>query len=69
MAFILHTGVRCLHYGYMRPEDRLRKYEWYRNMDSGADLEDGYRHIVIGDIFPADSRFRYAGPLKLEALQ
>lgn len=32
-------------------------------------LEDGYRHMVVGDIFPADSRFCHAGPLRLTPLE
>jgi hypothetical protein len=46
----------------------VRKYEWYRNIDGENPVEDGYRHMVVGDIFPAESRFRYGGPLQLEAL-
>lgn len=34
-------------------------------LPNGLRLEDGYRHMVIGDVFPADSRFLHAGPLKL----
>lgn len=97
--------VRLLHYGYMEPEERIRKYCWYNAKEwfpeaapekiekivqssiqrpkqwdpanpmgygdwetptpTGIRLEDGYRHMVIGDVFPADSRFLHAGPLKL----
>lgn len=28
-----------------------------------------YRHMVIGDVFPAESRFAHGGPLKIEDLQ
>jgi glycosyltransferase involved in cell wall biosynthesis len=59
--------VSLLHYGYMHREDRIRKYEWYNTVDPKNPFEDGYRHMVIGDIFPAESKFRHAGPLKLEA--
>lgn len=31
-------------------------------------LEDGYRHMLIGDYFPAESRFCHGGPLKLTPL-
>ncbi len=34
----------------------------------GLLIEDGYRHMLIGDHFPADSRFLHAGPLKLTPL-
>lgn len=54
-----------LHLGYMLPEDRIRKYHWYRQKDPIAKGEDGYRHMVIGDVFPADSKFLHGGPLKL----
>lgn len=57
-----------LHYGYMCREDRVRKWEWYCQRDPGNPVEDSYRHIVIGDVFPAESVFRHGGPLKLEAL-
>jgi len=57
-----------LHFGYMHREDRLRKFEWYNQQDPGNSAEDGYRHMVVGDMYPADSRFVHGGPLKLEAL-
>ena len=63
-----YAGVRLLHLGYMDRSDRLRKYDWYTKRDPGNQAEDGYRHMVVGDIFPADSVFRYGGPLKLEAI-
>lgn len=65
-------AVRCdaalLHYGYMLREDRIRKYAWYRSIDGGNLSEDGYKHIVIGDVFPADSRFRHGGPLHIQPI-
>jgi glycosyltransferase involved in cell wall biosynthesis len=64
-----HKAVRCsavlLHYGYMLRDDRIRKYRAYNSIDPGNEYEDCYRHIVIGDLFPADSRFRHAGPLEV----
>ena len=60
--------ARLLHYGYLRREDRIRKYHWYNQIDPGNPIEDGYRHMVIGDLFPAESRFRWAGPLELANL-
>jgi glycosyltransferase involved in cell wall biosynthesis len=62
------ADVALLHTGYMLREDRVRKYEWYRQMDPANRGEDEYRHVVIGDVFPAESRFRWAGPLELRAL-
>ena len=29
---------------------------------------DCYRHMVIGDLFPADSTFKHAGPLEFRLL-
>lgn len=55
-----------LHLGYMHREDRVRKFEWYNARDPRNAHEDEYRHVVIGDIFPASSRFKHAGPLQLE---
>jgi glycosyltransferase involved in cell wall biosynthesis len=62
------SDVRIFHLGYMLREDRIRKYEWYNSVDPNNRVEDGYKHMVIGDVFPADSAFRYGGPLRLEAL-
>jgi O-antigen biosynthesis protein len=61
-------AARILHLGYMLREDRIRKYEWYNRLDPNNATEDRYKHMVVGDLFPADSRFRWGGPLKLEAL-
>jgi glycosyltransferase involved in cell wall biosynthesis len=63
------SDVRLLHLGYLHREDRIRKFEWYNRIDPHNRNEDGYRHMVIGDIFPSDSRFRHGGPLQLELLQ
>lgn len=60
--------AKILHYGYMNREDRLKKYTFYNNADPNNPGEDQYRHMVIGDIFPADSKFMYGGPLKLQAI-
>ena len=62
------SQARLLHWGYIDRELRLKKYEFYRGLDPNNSAEDGYRHMVIGDLFPAESRFRHAGPLRLEAL-
>jgi glycosyltransferase involved in cell wall biosynthesis len=65
-----NCGVELLHWGYMNREDRIRKYYWYNSEDKQPvpAIEDGYKHMVVGDLFPADSRFRWAGPLELRAL-
>lgn len=63
-----YPDVSLLHYGYMDAADRVRKYEWYRTVDPNNDHEDGYRHIVIGDIFDPAVKTRHAGPLKLAPL-
>jgi glycosyltransferase involved in cell wall biosynthesis len=65
---IERAPVKILHYGYMHKEDRLRKMEWYNRIDPNNVNEDCYRHMVIGDMFPADSKFLHAGPLKLEPI-
>lgn len=66
----LRIPVRLLHYGYMHREDRLRKFDWYNRTDPGNTREDGYRHMVQGDLddVPADARLQYAGPLTLEPI-
>lgn len=60
--------ARLLHYGYLHKEDRIRKYKWYREHDPQSKGEGEYQHIVIGDLFPASSRFLHGGPLKLAPL-
>lgn len=57
-----------LHFGYLHREDRERKYSFYNQKDPDNGLEDRYRHVVIGDLFPAESSFTHAGPLRLEPL-
>ena len=57
-----------LHFGYMNREDRIRKYRWYQEHDPANVQEDFYRHVVIGDLFRADSCFRHGGPLELRPL-
>ncbi len=61
-------SIPLLHTGYMNRQDRERKFAWYNGNDPANPYEDGYRHMVIGDLFPASSRFTHAGPLKLEPL-
>lgn len=62
-------NVRLVHWGYMDRETRIRKWNWYRSIDPDSTktghIEDGYNHMVIGDLFPADSVFKWAGPLQL----
>ncbi len=64
---ITNCAASLIHYGYMHAEDRRRKYEWYNSADKQPipTGEDGYRHMVIGDVFPADMKTRWGGPLKL----
>jgi glycosyltransferase involved in cell wall biosynthesis len=61
------STVRIKHYGYLHLADRVAKYEFYNRVDPGNPLEDGYRHIVQGDIpsVPAWMQLRHAGPLML----
>lgn len=65
LGSITPIPARLLHYGYLHREDRVRKYEFYNRVDPLNVIEDGYRHMVIGDIFPAESSFLHAGPLEL----
>jgi len=71
-ARLLHSirpiPVRLLHYGYLYREDRVRKWHFYNEVDPHNSFEDEYRHMVIGDLFPADSSFKWAGPLQLQPL-
>ena len=63
-----YVETPLLHLGYMHKEDRVRKFAWYRECDPGNEAEDEYRHIVIGDLYAADSRFKWGGPLELRSL-
>ena len=58
--------VRIIHLGYLHREDRIKKYNFYNSMTPVPKYEDGYRHICVGDLFPASSRFLHAGPLELK---
>jgi len=60
--------VRLLHYGYLHKEDRVRKFHWYNSIDPDNDFEDRYRHMVVGDLFPSESVFKWAGPLRVRPL-
>jgi glycosyltransferase involved in cell wall biosynthesis len=62
------VAADLLHLGYMDKADRVRKYEWYNQRDPHNQYEDRYRHMVIGDLFPADARFVHGGPLKIFTL-
>lgn len=57
------SRARLKHWGYAFAEDRIRKFHWYNAKDPNNAVEDGYRHMVIGDLFPAASKFVHAGPL------
>lgn len=71
VKWVESCNVKLLHYGYLHKEDRLRKYAWYNAEDKQPlpPLEDGYRHMVIGDLLPAEAMTRWAGPLQLAPLQ
>ena len=65
------SDAPLLHLGYMSREDRLRKYAWYNQHDPNNEIEDGYRHIVQGDVpeVPADVRLVHAGPLCVVSME
>jgi glycosyltransferase involved in cell wall biosynthesis len=62
--------ARLLHWGYYDRELRMKKYEFYTRVDPGNVAEDGYRHVVQGDIpeVPAEMKLKWAGPLELRPL-
>lgn len=68
---VQRSDVRLLHYGYMLQSDRIRKFKWYTAADKEPipRAEDGYRHMVVGDLFPATAKFSHGGPLELQALE
>lgn len=61
-------GAALLHLGYLHRADRVRKYAWYNAQDPFNPTEDYYRHMVVGDCFPADARFVHGGPLEVRPL-
>jgi glycosyltransferase involved in cell wall biosynthesis len=61
--------IRLLHLGYLYKEDRIKKYYWYNEQKPVPLNENNYYHMVVGDLFPADSVFVHAGPLELKPLQ
>lgn len=65
-----HMNVFLLHWGYLHREDRVRKYEWYNRLDPTNEVEDHYRHMVLGDLpeLPAHLSLKHAGPLQLRKL-
>lgn len=71
------SGLSCielpapiLHYGYMLREDRIRKFRYYNRLDPHNPFEDGYKHMVLGDLpeYPASMVTKWAGPLELAPL-
>lgn len=82
-AYLVMQTVKCdaslLHLGYMRREDRIRKWKYYNSIDPTNRVEGykpeypergSYPHIVQGDIpeVPANIRIMHAGPLQLREL-
>ena len=61
-------GARLLHLGYLHGADRIRKYHWYNSVDGGNKVEDGYRHMGLGDLFPESARFKGGGPIAFAEL-
>lgn len=64
----VNLPARLLHYGYIDREDRIRKFKFYNRTDPNNFIEDFYRHMVIGDLYPAESQFAHGGPLTIEPL-
>ena len=70
LAKSIRTDIKLLHLGYRDREDRVRKYDYYNRIDPRNKSEDGYRHVVQGDIpeVPASAKLMHAGPLTLQPL-
>lgn len=66
---LARADVNIFHYGYMHREDRVRKFAWYNRIDPDNRAEDFYKHMVVGDMFPKESQFLHAGPLRLESIE
>lgn len=63
--------VKVWHYGYMNPDHRKKKYEWYNHIDPNNQNEDCYRHIVQGDEGGPEwnERLKHAGPLEFKDVE
>lgn len=61
------SGIKLLHYGYIDPEIRHRKYDWYNQVNPNNKHEDCYQHIIQGDQDGpvASAKLKHGGPLKL----
>lgn len=66
----INTDIRLLHLGYITPERRLAKYEYYNRIDPENDGEGRYMHVCQGDHpqIPADATLKWAGPLEVRPL-
>lgn len=58
---VVQTDVRIKHYGYMEPEDRVTKFNYYNRVDPNNAAEDCYRHII-----ETPGAVHAPGPTKLE---
>ena len=63
-------NVFLLHFGYVYKDDRIRKYRWITQLDPENEIEDFYRHTVLGDLpeFPKDLRCKHGGPVELRKI-
>jgi len=43
---IRESDVRLKHYGYLTPDQRQAKYDWYNSVDPNNASEDNYRHLI-----------------------
>lgn len=65
----VRSSAQLLHYGYLDRADRIRKYQWYNEVDPNNYREDCYRHMVIGDLFLPDVKMVHGGPLSIAPLK
>ena len=66
----LAVNIFLMHFGTVYREDRIRKYRWMVSIDPQNEFEDGYRHMVQGDIpeVPKELKLRHSGPLELRKI-
>jgi hypothetical protein len=43
---VRYLDTRMKHYGYLTPEQRQAKFEWYNKIDPNNEREDCYRHMI-----------------------
>ena len=49
----VRSGVKILHYGYYDKNTRLKKFQYFHEVDPGGSDFDGYKDLISGDLDPS----------------